>query len=222
MHTGTDSSPRGTLFVVSAPSGGGKTSLTQAAIAQLQAAGHRIAFSVSYTTRPPRPGEIDGVHYHFVDPERFAQMVADGELLEHAEVFGNRYGTGRAATERALADGIDLILDIDWQGWRQVRERLREDVHGIFILPPSANELERRLRGRGQDSDEVIARRMAQARSEMAHCLEYDSLIVNDRFERALSDLVSVIRARALRVAVQRQRHAALIASLLASDGPDR
>ena len=212
--------PRGSLFVVSAPSGGGKTSLTLAAIERLQAGGRPIGFSVSYTTRAPRSGEQDGVHYHFVDEARFREMIEAGELLEHAEVFGNRYGTGRGVTEAALEAGRDLVLDIDWQGWHQVRAAAGGDAVGIFILPPSAAELERRLRSRGQDSDEVIAGRMAQARAEMAHCREYDYLIVNDDFDRAVDELDCILRARALRTAAQDARHAGQIAGLLAPEGP--
>ncbi len=212
----SESTARGTLFVVSAPSGGGKTSLTHAAIDALRARGRSIGFSVSYTTRAPRNGEVDGQHYHFVDEARFVAMIEAGELLEHAEVFGNRYGTGRAATEAALREGADLVLDIDWQGWRQVRAAAPDDVVGIFILPPSAEELERRLRLRAQDSDEVIARRMAQARAEMAHCEEYDYLVINDDFDRAREDLLSILSARRLRTPAQIARHRNLIRSLLA------
>ncbi len=206
----------GGLFIVSAPSGGGKTSLTRALVPRLADESIRAAISVSYTTRPPRPGELDGTHYHFVSDEAFRQMIARGEFLEHAEVFGRRYGTGRARTEGLLADGYDVILDIDWQGARQVREQL-PDTTGVFILPPSAAELQRRLRGRAQDSEEVIAARMAEAHAEMLHCMEYDYLIVNDDFDRALADMAAIFHARRLWRAAQEVRHAALIHDLLAS-----
>ncbi|MBI2383053.1 MAG: guanylate kinase [Gammaproteobacteria bacterium] len=210
---------RGGLFVVSAPSGGGKTSLTRALVPRLAERGIPAAISVSYTTRPPRPGEHDGVHYHFVDEVQFEQMVHKGEFLEHAHVFGRRYGTGRRKTDELLAAGHDVILDIDWQGGRQVRS-LAPDTLGIFILPPSLEELERRLRGRGQDGDEAIARRMAQAREEMSHYAEYDYLLVNRDFERALAELEAPFLARRLRLSVQQAAHKSLIDSLLAPRPP--
>ena len=154
----------GRLFIVSAPSGGGKTSLTRALLPRLAGRNHAAAISVSYTTRAPRAGEIDGEHYHFVDDVRFLQMVAAGEFLEHAEVFGRRYGTGRRRSAEVLEQGTDLILDIDWQGAQQVRAALPQ-AHSVFILPPSVVELERRLSGRGQDDAATIAGRMAAARS---------------------------------------------------------
>lgn len=210
----TASTP-GNLLVISAPSGGGKTSLTHAAIERLAQEGHHCRFSVSYTTRDPRPGERDGVHYHFVDRTEFDRMVAAGEFLEHATVFGRSYGTGRAATEALLAQGEDVLLDIDWQGWHQVRDA-GVPVTGIFILPPSAMELESRLRGRGQDSDAEIAKRMAQARAEMSHFNEYDYLIINDRFEPACDQLVSILRALRLQTPLQALRCGPQIESLLA------
>ena len=185
----------GDLFIVSAPSGAGKTSLTRAAVEQLNADGVPSAISVSYTTRAPRPGEQDGVHYHFVSPEAFAGMAARGEFLEHAEVFGRRYGTGREASEAQRAAGRHLILDIDWQGGRQVRSREPAAV-GIYIVPPSREELERRLRARAQDTDAVIAVRMQRARDEMSHLSEYKYLIINRNFEEALSELMALIRSR--------------------------
>lgn len=203
----------GTLWIVSAPSGGGKTSLTRALVQRLAARGIAAAISVSYTTRAPRPGEQDGVHYHFVTPERFAQMVAAGEFLEHAEVFGRRYGTGLAETERQLAAGVELLLDIDWQGARQIKAR-RPDAPGIFILPPSAAELERRLHGRGQDDPKIIAARMDAAHAEMSHYAEYDYLVVNDSFDHALEDLQAVLLTRRLELDGQRRRHAGLIKEL--------
>ncbi|MGQ0697923.1 MAG: guanylate kinase [Panacagrimonas sp.] len=209
-----DNDPRGHLFVVSAPSGGGKTSLTRALVPRLATRGHGAAISVSYTTRAPRPGEQDGVHYHFVDEARFVAMIELGEFLEHAHVFGRRYGTGRGETASQLAQGIDVILDIDWQGAQQVRQVLPE-ARSIFILPPSAAELERRLRGRGQDDDATIAARMAAAKAEMSHYGEYESLIVNEDFERALEELAALFVAPRLALAGQAARHAGLIRSLL-------
>jgi guanylate kinase len=206
---------RGKLFVVSAPSGGGKTSLTRAAVERLAQFNHPAAISVSYTTRAPRPGEQDGVHYHFVSPARFEQMIGRGEFLEHAQVFGQRYGTGSKATEALLANGNDVILDIDWQGGRQVREHAPDAV-SVFILPPSREELERRLRGRGQDSDAVIARRMAQAKDEMAHCREYEHLIVNQDFEQALADLLAIFTTLRDSPPAPRDRYKSLIQKLLA------
>ena len=182
---------RGNLFVFSAPSGGGKTSLTRALVPLLAEQGIRAVISVSYTTRAPRPGEQDGVHYHFVDESRFIEMIEHGDFLEHAHVFGRRYGTGRAKTEELLAAGADVILDIDWQGGRQVR-KLAPDAQSIFILPPSLVELERRLRSRGQDSDEVIAGRMREAQDEISHFDEYGHLVVNQDFDQALAELAAI------------------------------
>ena len=177
------------LYVVSAPSGGGKTSLVNALLER----DPHVALSVSHTTRPPRPGERDGVHYYFVDEAAFEALAADGAFLEHARVFDHRYGTGRESVERQLADGLDVLLDIDWQGARQIRASFPA-ARTIFILPPSLNELRRRLVGRGQDSETVIARRMRAARDEISHAGEFDFLIVNDDFEEALADLHAVIR----------------------------
>lgn len=202
---------RGILFIISAPSGAGKTSLVKALLAE---AGN-LTVSVSHTTRPMRPGEEDGVHYHFVDVPTFEAMVAEGAFLEYARVFDNYYGTAAAAVESQLAAGRDLVLEIDWQGARQVRERFPEAV-GIFVLPPSRSALEERLRGRGQDSDEVIARRMRDARSESAHYGEYDYLVINDRFEEALAQLRAVVTAERLRLARQQVRYRALLEDLLA------
>lgn len=212
--TTPSSDVRGTLFIVSAPSGGGKTSLTRALVPRLATRGHEAAISVSYTTRAPRPGEQDGVHYHFVDEARFVDMAERGEFLEHAQVFGRRYGTGRDRTVDLLGRGVDVMLDIDWQGARQVRSQMPE-AQSVFILPPSAAELERRLRGRGQDDDATIARRMAEARAEMSHWSEYDFLIVNRDFEQALEDLAALFLAPRLARAGQALRHAGLIRSLL-------
>ena len=186
----------GILFIVSAPSGAGKTSLVKALLERESA----IGLAISYTTRPPRPGEVDGVHYHFIDEGCFLAMIAAGAFLEHAHVFGNRYGTAESKVREALVAGQDLLLEIDWQGARQVRERFPGAV-SIFILPPSAPVLAERLRGRGQDSEEIIAGRMRQARDEMSHFDEYDYLVVNDDFDLALADLVCLARAERLRLA---------------------
>lgn len=207
---------RGNLYIVSAPSGGGKTSLTRALIPRLAEIGIAASISVSYTTRAPRPGEQDGVHYHYVDEACFVHMIERGEFLEHAHVFDRRYGTGRNKTEELLAAGQDVILDIDWQGARQVKA-LVPDAIGIFILPPSHEELERRLRGRGQDSEEVVARRMAQARAEMEHYAEYDYLLINKDFERALVQLQAIFEAARQRQTAQAFRYKSLIEKLLSA-----
>ena len=208
-------STRGNLYIVSAPSGGGKTSLTRALIPRLARHGVTASISVSYTTRAARPGEEQGVHYHFVDEALFLQMVAADAFLEHAHVFGRRYGTGRHRTETLLAAGEDVILDIDWQGARQVKAAIPESV-GIFILPPSVAELERRLLGRSQDSPEVIAARMEEAHQELAHHGEYDFLVVNEQFDQALEELAAICLAPRLQRGPQEQRHEALIQGLLA------
>ncbi len=199
---------------MSAPSGGGKTSLTRALLPRLAERGWKAEISVSYTTRTPRPGEQEGVHYHYVDDAAFAAMVEHGDFLEHAEVFGRHYGTGLTRTKELLGQGIDVILDIDWQGARQVRAR-RSDVQSVFILPPSSAELERRLRARGQDTDEVISARMHAARAEMSHHGEYDYLLVNHDFDRALDEMAAIFVARRMRGATQQARYENLITSLL-------
>lgn len=181
----------GKLFILSAPSGAGKTSLARALIESEP----NLAFSVSHTTRPPRPGEVHGVHYYFVDAGEFERMARAGEFLEHAVVFGNRYGTARAGIERLLAEGKDILLDIDWQGARAVKAKMPEAV-SIFILPPSRQALEERLRNRGQDTPEVIARRLAQAVQDMRHYGEFDHVVVNDDFQAALADLRAIIRGQ--------------------------
>ncbi|HHB11796.1 MAG TPA: guanylate kinase [Chromatiales bacterium] len=201
----------GTLFIVSAPSGAGKTSLIRA----LMERDPWIRFSVSHTTRPRRPGEVDGRDYHFVTRERFEQMVHEDAFLEYAEVFGNYYGTARSTVEALLAEGFDVMLDIDWQGARQVRQRMPGAV-SVFVLPPSRQALEARLRSRGQDPEEVVQARMRQAESEMSHYAEYDYLLVNDRFEDAVDDLGSIVHARRLRLEAQQVRFRSLIDSLLA------
>ncbi len=183
---------QGTLYIVSAPSGAGKSSLIQALLKTQPLYDTRV--SVSHTTRQPRPGEVHGEHYFFVNHDEFKEMISRDAFLEHAEVFGNYYGTSREAIEQVLATGVDVFLDIDWQGAQQIRQKMPH-ARSIFILPPSKIELDRRLRGRGQDSEEVIAKRMAQAVAEMSHYAEYDYLIVNDDFDTALTDLKTIIRA---------------------------
>jgi guanylate kinase len=180
---------RGRLFVVAAPSGAGKTSLVRGLMQRESS----LRFSISYTTRPRRPTEVDGRDYHFVDRAEFDRMVSAGEFLEHATVFDNSYGTSRAQVERSLVAGQDLILEIDWQGARQVRSTLPECC-SIFILPPSRDELERRLRGRGTDAEDVIQRRLRDAASDMGHWREFDCVVVNDDFERALAELASIVQ----------------------------
>jgi guanylate kinase len=184
---------KGLLFVVTAPSGAGKSSLINAVLAE----DSRLRLSVSYTTRPPRPAEQHGREYHFVDDATFVSMLERGEFLESAEVHGHRYGTSQTAIAGALEGGYDLVLEIDWQGAQQVR-RLHPDCIGIFLLPPSLDELERRLRGRGQDSEPVIARRMAAARDEITHVSESDYVIINKDFEIAKRDLLAIFRAERL------------------------
>lgn len=201
---------KGTLFTVSAPSGAGKTSLLAALVRKLA----DVQVSVSYTTRAMRPGEHDGVDYHFVGEAEFLDMVGRGEFLEHARVFGNLYGTAERWVEERLAAGVDIVLEIDWQGAAQVR-RLRPDCVHIFILPPSLDCLLRRLTGRRQDGAEVIQRRLAQAREEISHHVEADYLIVNDEFDTALDELAAVVRAQRLRLEIQQQRHSALLDGLL-------
>lgn len=204
---------QGTLFIVSAPSGAGKSSLIQALLKTQPLYDTQV--SISHTTRAQRPGENHGEHYFFVSQEEFCQMIEEEAFLEHAQVFGNYYGTSRLAIEQVLSTGVDVFLDIDWQGAKQIREKMPL-ARSIFILPPSREELGRRLRGRGQDSEEVIAKRMAQAVAEMTHFAEYDYLIVNDDFALALSDLKTIIRAERLRLGRQKIRHDALITKLLA------
>jgi guanylate kinase len=207
------------LWIVSAPSGGGKTSLTRAVIASLQQRGVGASISVSYTTRDPRPGEEDGQHYHFVEEAEFDAMQRDGHLLEHANVFGRRYGTGRAQTEAALLAGQELFLDIDWQGARQLRS-CGLPSHSVFLLPPSVEALEERLRARGQDDEATIARRMAAAWEELQHFAEYEFLIVNGNFDDARTDLEALVLAQRLRRAAQVRRHADLLRRLqLAAPG---
>lgn len=191
----------GTLFTVSAPSGAGKTSLVQA----LVEAEPSLQVSVSHTTRPRRPGEVDGINYHFCDRPAFEAMLERDEFLEHAEVFGNLYGTSQGFVEETLAADSDLILEIDWQGAAQVK-RLLPETCAIFVLPPSRDALRERLRGRGQDDETTIARRLDAAVSEMSHYVEADYLVVNDDFGTALEELRSIVRAQRLRTARQARR----------------
>ena len=210
-----DTTPRGTLYIVSAPSGAGKTSLVAALLQELEG----VVLSVSHTTRKPRPGEVDGQHYHFVSAERFLDMIEAGDLLEHAKVFDNFYGTSRAAVEAQMDAGQDVILEIDWQGARQVRMAIPE-AQSIFILPPSRTELERRLRGRGQDDESVIQRRLRDAESDSSHYDEYGYTVVNSDFGQAVRDLASIFRANRLRTPEQAARNRAMIKSLLAGAPP--
>jgi guanylate kinase len=200
----------GTLYIVAAPSGAGKTSLTRALLEQEPG----IALSVSYTSRAPRPNEVDGVHYHFISRSLFEEMIRRSEFFEHAVVHGDLKGTARTAVERTLTQGKDVLLEIDWQGARQVRAQMPDTV-SIFILPPSRAELERRLRARAADSDDVIRRRLADSRADIAHAREFDYLIVNDDFATALAEMHAIVKNRQLRCAAQMGRHAALLADLL-------
>jgi guanylate kinase len=201
--------PAGSLFVVAAPSGAGKTSLTRALLEREPG----IRLSVSYTTRPPRAGEREGVDYHFVTAERFRALQAAGEFLEHAEVHGNWYATGANWLRAQAAKGQDVLLEIDWQGALQVRKLVADSVQ-IFILPPSLASLEERLLRRGQDDEDTIARRVKAAREEMRHCLEFDYVIINQEFASAIDDLVAIVRASRLRSERQCARHRALLGQL--------
>jgi guanylate kinase len=196
----------GNLFIVTAPSGAGKTSLVGA----LLAGDTHVKLSISCTTRPPRPGEVNGVNYHFVTKEEFIRMLEAGEFLESAEVHGSYYGTSQKWVEEQLQAGEDILLEIDWQGAAQVRKLFPHTV-SIFILPPSVEELDRRLNKRGQDSAEVIALRVANAREEISHVGEFDYVIINDRFDEALQDLQAVIRAQRLKTVKQLRRHAEMV-----------
>ena len=186
---------RGLMLVLSSPSGAGKSTLSQ----MLIAADPCVEMSVSVTTRKQRRGEIEGRHYHFVDPARFDAMKHNGELLEWAEVFGNCYGTPRAPVETALAHGRDVLFDIDWQGTQQLREKADRDLVSVFVLPPSIPDLERRLRSRAQDSDEVIHARMAKAADEMSHWAEYDYVIINSNIEHAFAEVRAILAAERLK-----------------------
>ncbi len=186
---------RGILLVLSSPSGAGKTTITRA----LAAAEPSAKVSISVTTRPPREGEVDGRHYHFITEARFAEMVAAGELLEHASVFGHSYGTPRAPVMQAIAAGTDIISDVDWQGTQQLADKLRQDLVAVFILPPSLGALDTRLRQRAQDSDEVVAGRMAKSADEMSHWPEYDYVILNSDLAESVRQVRSILVAERAR-----------------------
>ena len=202
------------LFTISAPSGAGKTSLVKAL---LEKRGVSVAVSVSHSTRPIRPGEVDGVAYHFVSLAEFEQMVANDEFLENARVFDNCYGTARSSVESLLTSGKHVILEIDWQGARQVKAKL-PDTMGIFILPPSREQLEQRLRARGTDDETVIARRMRDADREMSHFHDAEYLVINDNFEQALFDLEAIIHSQGLTRERQASKNQPLIASIRAEN----
>ncbi len=201
---------RGTLYIVSAPSGAGKSSLLQAALSEIDG----VLLSVSHTTRAPRPGEENGVHYNFTSVADFRKGVEADHFLEHAQVFDNYYGTSEIWVRDTMQRGMDVILEIDWQGARQVRDRMKEAV-GIFILPPSQQALQERLQGRGQDSEEIISRRMDDAVSEMSHYDEYDFLIINDDFAQAKDELKAIFLAQRLRIDAQSEKNGLLLKSLL-------
>ena len=194
---------RGLMLVLSSPSGAGKSTLSK----QLLRSDSNIAMSISVTTRPKRKNEVDGVDYIFVTAERFEDMVREDAFLEHATVFGNRYGTPRQAVEKMLTDGRDVLFDIDWQGAQELTQKAKDDLVKVFILPPSRAELERRLRERAEDPPEIVARRMAQANNEISHWAEYDYVIVNDVAERALGQLEAIVEAERL----NRQRQTGLV-----------
>lgn len=202
----------GNLFVIAAPSGAGKSSMINALLKRNQKGSMQV--SVSTTTRKPRPGEKEGVHYYFVDEAAFLQQVEQGNFYEHAKVFDHYYGTSRHVIEDTLASGVDVFLDIDWQGTRQVKAAY-PGVHTIFILPPSRAELERRLRTRGQDSDEVIAKRMAKAQHEMAHYNEFGYIIVNQDFEKSVDQLEHIVLSQRLRRSKQQIRYQQILRDLL-------
>ncbi len=201
---------QGTLYIISAPSGAGKTSLSRALLEKEP----RLVASVSTTTRPRREGEREGIDYHFSDLASFQTSLNKGEYLEHAEVFGNHYATTRSAVEQRMSDGYDVLLEIDWQGARQVRQKMEHSV-SVFILPPSREELERRLRLRAQDSEETIQQRMELAQREISHHTEYDYLVMNDDFNNALSDLRAIIRAGHLSRDQQLRFHRELLDNLM-------
>ena len=202
---------RGTHFIVAAPSGAGKSSIVNACLAR----DRNISLSISFTSRAPRPGERHAEHYHFISADEFKAMIRAGDFFEYAEVHGDWKGTARQSVEPQLDAGKDVLLEIDWQGARQVREKVPDAV-SVFILPPSRQALEQRMRARGQDSEEVIQRRLAAAREEMSHYGEFDYVIVNDVFEEAVAQMHAIFTASRLRREAQEVRHAGLIAALLA------
>lgn len=204
-------SMRGTLYIVAAPSGAGKSSIVNACLAR----DPQICLSISFTSRAPRPGEKHAEHYHFVSADEFGRMVANGDFFEHALVHGDWKGTARQSVEPQLARGMDVLLEIDWQGANQVRAQVPDAV-SVFILPPSRAALEQRMRARGQDSEAVIQRRLAAAREEMSHYGEFDYVIVNEHFDTAVEEMCAIFTASRLRRDAQTARHGALIAGLLA------
>jgi len=201
---------RGTLYIISAPSGAGKTSLVHALVAALP----DVVVSVSHTTRKMRDGEVDGQDYHFIDEQHFQEMIANEDFLEHASVFGNRYGTSRRHIQQQLQTGKDVILEIDWQGARQVRQ-LMSGCKSIYVLPPSIQALRNRLHSREQDSEDVIESRMHEAVSEMTHYGEFDYIVINDDFDQAREELVSIFVCNRMLLDHQQQTHAELLADLL-------
>ncbi|BAO45229.1 guanylate kinase [Thiolapillus brandeum] len=201
---------QGNLYIVSAPSGAGKTSLLKALLER----DHDLKLSVSHTTRSPRPGEEDGVHYHFVSQDEFMRLAGEGGFLEQARVFDNYYGTSQSAVQSLLEAGRDVVLEIDWQGARQVRKAFPEAI-SIFIMPPSVDALRERLGSRGQDDEAVIERRMRDARSELSHYAEYDYLVVNDDFQLALDELQCIVRAERLKLVRSAERHAGALQEML-------
>ena len=202
---------RGTLYIVAAPSGAGKSSLVNAVLSRESG----IVLSISFTSRKARPGERHAQHYHFISKQEFEVMIGNGDFFEHALVHGDYKGTAKQSVEPQLAAGKDVLLEIDWQGARQVREKL-PDAISIFILPPSKDALETRMRNRGQDSEEVIRQRLANAREEMSHYDEFDYIVVNEHFDAAVSELRAIFQAQRLKLDSQQQRHADLIKALLA------
>lgn len=206
---------RGLMFVLASPSGAGKTSMAKRILAEDEA----ISLSVSATTRPPRPGEIDGVDYHFVTDAEFDRLVADEALLEWAKVFGKRYGTPRAPVREVLAQGRDVLFDIDWQGTQQLKAHDSKDVVSVYILPPSIEELERRLRSRGTDSEEVVKDRMSRAASEIGHWGEYDYVLVNDDFDTCLDQIRAILKAERLRRFRRKAYLADFVRDMLATGG---
>ncbi|MCA1713658.1 MAG: guanylate kinase [Gammaproteobacteria bacterium] len=204
---------RGTLYIVAAPSGAGKSSIVNACLAR----DANICLSISFTSRAPRPGERHAEHYHFIDADQFERMVAAGDFFEHARVHGDWKGTAKQSVEPQLAQGKDVLLEIDWQGARQVRAQVPDAV-SVFILPPSRQALEQRMRARGQDSDATILRRLAAAREEMSHYGEFDYVIVNEDFATAVAEMCAIFIASRLRKDAQVARHAKLITALLAGE----
>jgi len=200
----------GTLYVISAPSGAGKTSLVK----ELLETTENLGVSISHTTRPIRPDEVEGVNYHFINLDQFQHMLGTADFMEHAEVFKNFYGTSKTEARHQLAQGKDVILEIDWQGAQQIRRQLPESI-GIFILPPSRDALEQRLQGRGQDSEEIIQYRLSQATDEISHYVEYDYLVINDDFQTALNELRAIVEAKRLEIKPQSKQHQELIQNLL-------